>query len=207
MSVLTSRRRPKPNASRVVRRDGAVPLYRRLFAALRDDIRRGAVGSADPLPSESRLRARFGSVAEELGIAATERCVLVKRRHLMHRQPVALTVMHLPKSVAGAWSAEDFRATTVIELAAEHGLGAVEGGRDISACIALDDIASTLSMSVGDPVLMRSRSHLASGGALESGAFSFNPRRYSFLFSFSRSAGAAQPADAPATTSDGRTGW
>lgn len=266
MPVLTVRRRTKTPA-REVRRDLALPLYRQLVAALRDDIRRGALGSGDALPSESRLRTRFGvsrvtvrqalhelqrdgiviakqgkgtfvrgrpiehelgefhtltevlerhgyprqvdllfcgevtppgSVAEELGIGASERCVLVKRRHLMRRQPVALTVMYLPKSVAGEWSAEDFRAKTVYELAAEHGLGAVDGRRVITACHALNDIASTLGMSVGDPVLLvRSRSHFASGEALESSAFYFHPRRYSFLFSFTRSAGEARPADSP----------
>lgn len=267
MPLLTTRRRAKGPATRGVRRDRELPLYRQLVAALREDIRRGALSSGDALPSESRLRTRFGvsrvtvrqalgelqrdgiviakqgkgtfvrgrpiehelgefhtltevlerhgyprqvdllfcgevtpprSVAEELGIAPSERCVLVKRRHLMRRQPVALTVMYLPTQVASEWTADDFRAKTVYELAAEHGLGPVQGRRVIAACPALDDIASTLGMSVGDPVLLvRSRSHLASGGALESSAFYFHPRRYSFLFSFARGGGAARPADSP----------
>lgn len=267
MPLLTARRAAKASPSRGIRRDLALPLYRQLVAALREDIRQGALASGDPLPSESQLCTRFGvsritvrqalhelqtdgiviakqgkgtfvrgrpiehelgkfhtltevlqrhgyprevdllvcgevtpppSVAEELGIGAGERCVLVKRRHLMRRQPVALTVMYLPKSVASSWTADDFRAKTVYELAAQNGLGAVEGRRVITACPALDDIASTLGMSVGDPVLLvRSRSHLASGDALESSAFYFHPRRYSFLFAFARGAGAARPADGP----------
>ena len=43
------------------------------------------------------------AVAEELELGPSDRCVLVKRRHLMGRQPVALTVMYFagPSSASG----------------------------------------------------------------------------------------------------------
>jgi GntR family transcriptional regulator len=136
------------------------------------------------------------AVAEELELRTGERCVLVKRRHLMGREPVALTVMYFPRSIVGDWRAEEFEAKTIYELAAEHKLGPVEGRRLITAARALSEVALTLDLGVGDPVLLvRSRSKLASGVPLESSAFYFHPRRYSFLFSFARGDGAPRAAD------------
>ena len=136
------------------------------------------------------------AIAEDLELSATERCVLVKRRHLRGRQPVALTVMYFPRSIVGAWRAEDFEEKTIYELAAEHGLGPVEGRRVITTTRAMSEVADALELDAGDPVLVvRSRSKLASGKPLESSAFYFHPTRYSFMFSFSRGDGSAQPAD------------
>jgi DNA-binding GntR family transcriptional regulator len=136
------------------------------------------------------------AVAEDLELRASERCVLVKRRHLMGRQPVALTVMYFPLSIVREWRAAEFEAKTIYELAAEHDLGPVEGRRVITTTRALTDVANALDLDVGDPVLlMRSRSKLVSGAPLESSAFYFHPTRYSFLFSFTRGDGAARPAD------------
>ena len=135
-------------------------------------------------------------IAEELELGPSERCVLVKRRHLMGRQPVALTVMYFPRSIVGEWPAAEFEAKTIYELAAEHDLGRVEGRRLITTTRAQSDVAHALGLDVGDPVLVvRSRSTLASGAPLEASAFYFHPTRYSFLFSFTRGDGAARPAD------------
>jgi GntR family transcriptional regulator len=136
------------------------------------------------------------AVAEELGLGPSEHCILVKRRHLMGRETVALTVMYFPRSIVGSWPAADFEAKTIYELAAQYGLGPVEGRRVITAAPALSEVASSLNVGVGDPVLVvRSRSRLASGAALESSAFYFHPQRYSFLFSFARGDGAPRPQD------------
>ena len=136
------------------------------------------------------------AVAEELELGPSDRCVLVKRRHLMGRQPVALTVMYFAASIVGEWQAAEFEAKTIYELAADHKLGPVEGRRFITASRALTDVAHALDLDVGDPViLMRSRSKLADGTPLESSAFYFHPRRYSFLFSFTRGDGAPRSAD------------
>lgn len=136
------------------------------------------------------------AVAEELELPAGEHCVLIKRRHLMGREPVALTVMYCPRSIVGGWRAEDFEAKTIYELAAQYGLGPVEGRRVITAAPALSEVATTLNVGVGDPVLLvRSRSRLASGRTLESSAFYFHPQRYSFLFTFARGDGAMRPHD------------
>jgi len=137
-----------------------------------------------------------GAVAEELELGASEHCILVKRRHLMGREPVALTVMYFPRSIVGAWRPEDFEAKTIYELAAQYQLGPVEGRRVITAAPALSEVASTLGVGVGDPVLLvRSRSRLASGKPLESSAFYFHPQRYSFLFQFARGNGMPRPQD------------
>lgn len=136
------------------------------------------------------------AIAEDLELGASDRCVLVKRRHLMGRQPVALTVMYFAASIVGEWPAAEFEAKTIYELAAEHELGRVEGRRLITASRAVADVANALDLDVGDPVLhVRSRSKLASGMPLESSAFYFHPARYSFLFSFARGGGAPRAAD------------
>ena len=117
----------------------------------------------------------------------------MKRRHLMGREPVALTVMYFPRSIVGEWRAAEFEAKTIYELAAEHELGPVEGRRIITTARAPSDVANALELDVGDPVLVvRSRSKLASGAPLESSAFYFHPARYSFLFSFTRGDGATR---------------
>jgi DNA-binding GntR family transcriptional regulator len=104
--------------------------------------------------------------------------------------------MHFPRSIVGSWRPADFEAKTIYELAAQYGLGPVEGRRVITAAPALSEVASTLNLGVGDPVLLvRSRSRLASGTTLESSAFYFHPQRYSFLFSFARGDGAPRPQD------------
>jgi GntR family transcriptional regulator len=136
------------------------------------------------------------AIAEDLELGEADRCVLVKRRHLMARRPVALTVMYFPASIVGGWRAAEFEAKTIYELAAEHELGPVDGRRVITASRAVADVANALDLDVGDPVLLvRSRSKLASGTPLESSAFYFHPGRYSFLFSFARGSGAPRPAD------------
>jgi GntR family transcriptional regulator len=141
-----------------------------------------------------------GAVAAPKGVAADlslrdgERCVLVKRRHFMDRSPVALTVMYLPSGVAGGWSSEELEAKTVYELAADHGLGRIEGHRVLTAAAAPTEVASTLGLALGEPVLlMRSRSLLASGSPFESSALYFHPRRYAFRIAFGR--GGVPPAE------------
>jgi GntR family transcriptional regulator len=258
--VLT--RRATTRARRAaVRRDKSEPLYEQLSAAIRDDIRTGAIGRDEPLPSEAQLRKRFGvsrvtvrlalrdlrreglviarqgkgtfvrggaiehelgefhtltevlakhgygrraelifhgevvapeAVASDLALGARERCVLVKRRHFMDRIPVALTVMYLPRSVAGGWSSQEFEAKTVYQLAADHGLGRVEGHRVLTAAGAPHEVANTLGLTAGEAVLLvRSRSLLESGSPFESSALYFHPRRYAFRIAFGHGGAAA----------------
>jgi DNA-binding GntR family transcriptional regulator len=265
VSVLTRRSRGTRSHRATVRRDKSEPLYEQLSAAIRDEIRTGALGRDEPLPSEAQLRKRFGvsrvtvrlalrdlrreglviarqgkgtfvrsgaiehelgefhtltevlakhgydrraelifhgevdppdAVTADLALREGERCILVKRRHFMDRTPIALTVMYLPGHVARDWSSAELEAKTVYELAAHHGLGRVQGHRVLTAAAAPAEVASTLGLSTGEPVmLVRSRSVLASDSPFESSALYFHPRRYAFRIAFGHG-GAAPAVDA-----------
>lgn len=126
------------------------------------------------------------AVRADLQLAATEKALLVKRRHLANGVPVALTVMHVAPQFTDGLTADDFLENPIYDLMETKGIPPVQVQRLITATSATREVAAALDVPVGSPTLtMLSRSHTGDGIPVESSVFFFHPRRYSFLVRFS----------------------
>jgi GntR family transcriptional regulator len=125
---------------------------------LRSEVRRLEVLTADP------------QVAEQLQVEVGHPVIHIERLRFVDEVPWVLTVTHLPGEVAPGLVQEDLREQSLyVLLEQKYGVALARGRRVIEAATAPADLADSLGIRQGDPVLvLRSLSFDAADHPVES---------------------------------------
>ncbi len=125
---------------------------------LRSEVRRLETAAAD------------SQVAEELGLTVGDLVLVIERLRFVDEVPWVLTLTHLPHEIAPGLETEDLRETSLYTLL-EHryGIELARGRRTIEASTAAPELAHSLGIQNGDPVLvLRSLARDRAGRPVES---------------------------------------
>jgi GntR family transcriptional regulator len=105
-------------------------------------------------------------IAVQLGIAATETCVRVRRLRRAPQGPVSYATSYYPMWIGEQLTPEDLHRPLLMDALEMHGVHFSEATQSIEASLASVDTAEVLEVPVGSPILLVRRAYELSEGAV-----------------------------------------